>query len=74
MYNGYYGPEFKFDVNTFDLTNVKSSSYSYFIVGKDNTKLAEDINAALKQVIEEGISTEIDIKYLGEDYSPIITE
>ena len=74
MYNGYYGPEFGFDVNTFDLTNVKSSSYSYFIVGKDNTKLAEDINAALKQVIEEGISTEIDIKFLGEDYSPIITE
>ena len=74
MYNGYYGPEFNFDVNTFDLSNVKSSSYSYFIVAKDNTQLAEDINAALKQVIEEGISTEIDIKFLGEDYSPGITE
>lgn len=74
MYFGYYGPEFNFDVNTFDLSNVKSASYSYFIVGKENTKLAEDINAALKQVIEEGISTEIDIKFLGEDYSPIITE
>ena len=74
MYFGYYGPEFNLDVNTFDLSNVKSASYSYFIVGKDNTKLAEDINAALKQVIEEGISTEIDIKFLGEDYSPIITE
>ena len=74
MYNGYYGPEFKFDVNTFDLTNVKSASYSYFIVAKDNTKLAEEINAALKQVIDEGISTEIDIKFLGEDFSPGITE
>lgn len=74
MYNGYYGPEFNFDVNTFDLTNVKSSSYSYFIVAKDNTKLAEEINAALKQVIDEGISTEIDIKFLGEDFSPGITE
>lgn len=74
MYFGYYGPEFNLDVNTFDLSNVKSASYSYFIVGKENTKLAEDINEALKQVIEEGISTEIDIKFLGEDYSPIITE
>lgn len=74
IYNGYYGPEFNLDVNVFDLSDVKSASYSYFIVAKDNTKLAEDINGALKQVIDEGISTEIDIKYLGEDFSPRITE
>ncbi len=74
MYNGYYGPEFNLDVNTFDLSNVKSATYSYFIVAKDNTQLADDINKALQEVINEGISTEIDIKYLGEDYTPGITE
>jgi polar amino acid transport system substrate-binding protein len=74
MYYGYYEPEFQFDLNVYDLSNVKSASYSYFIVAKDNTQLAEDINQALKEVIADGTSKKICEKYFGKDYSPSITE
>lgn len=74
MYYGYYEPEFNFDVNTYSLSNVKSATYSYFIVGKGQEQLAEDINKALAEVIEEGISTEISIRYLGQDYTPGIAD
>lgn len=47
-----------------------SEPYSYFVVGKEETQLAEDINAALKEVVEEGISKQINEKYFDEDYSP----
>lgn len=70
MYKGYYEPEFHPDVNTYSLENVASAAYSYFIVGKDDTQLAEDINAALKEVIADGTAREICLKYFGEDYSP----
>lgn len=70
MYYGYYEPEFHLDVNTFDLSNVKSSTYSYFIVGKEDTQLAEDINRALYEVIADGTAAEINERYLGADYAP----
>ncbi len=74
MYYGYYQPEFNLNLKDFSLENVKSATYSYFIVNKGNEQLLEDINAALAEVIADGTSTEISIKYLGEDYSPGITE
>lgn len=74
MYYGYYEPEFHYNVNAYDLENIASATYSYFIVAKDNTQLAEDINKALAEVIEDGTSTEICEKYFGKDYSPVITE
>lgn len=74
MYYGYYEPELHYDVNAYDLNNVASATYSYFIVAKDNTQLAEDINQALAEVIADGTSTEICEKYFGKDYSPGITE
>lgn len=70
MYKGYYEPEFKLDVKTYSLENVKSATYSYFIVGKDDTQLADDINQALKEVIKDGTSKKINEKYFGADYSP----
>ena len=44
--------------------------FSYLIVSKGNEKLAEDIDKALKEVIEDGTSKEINLKWFGSDYSP----
>ena len=74
MYYGFYKPEFQLNLKEYSLENVKSATYSYFIVGKGNEQLAEDINKALAEVFADGTSTEIDIRYLGQDYTPGIVE
>ena len=71
----YYQKEYSLDLTgktiSGDLsTALMSEPYSYFVVGKEETQLAEDINAALKEVVEEGISKQINEKYFDEDYSP----
>lgn len=43
---------------------------SYFVLGKEEKTLSEDINKALKEVIFEGTSKKINDNYFGEDYSP----
>lgn len=74
MYFGYYLPEFGYDLATHDLDGfgVGEGLDSYLIVSKtaENEQLVEDINAALKEVIEEGTSKAINEKYFGDDYSP----
>lgn len=72
MFYGYYQPEFGYDVNISKLDGYTTSDglYSYLLVSKGNEQLAEDINAALKEVIKEGISKEINEKYFFSDYSP----
>ncbi|MGN0141687.1 MAG: transporter substrate-binding domain-containing protein [Roseburia sp.] len=74
MYYGFYKPEFNLNLREYSLENVKSATYSYFIVGKGNEQLAEDINKALAEVFADGTSTEIDTRYLGADYTPGIAE
>ena len=74
MYWGFYQPEFGYDLNTADLAGygVGEGLDSYLIVSKtaENEQLVEDINAALKEVVEEGTSKELNVKYFGDDYSP----
>lgn len=54
-----------------DLENqLLSEPYSYFVLAKDDTKLAKDINKALKEVVKDGTSKKINEKYFGQDYSP----
>jgi polar amino acid transport system substrate-binding protein len=36
----------------------------------DGAALVEEINAALKEAIEDGTITEISEKYFGEDFAP----
>lgn len=47
-----------------------SEPYSYFLLAKGDTKLAKDINKALKEVVKDGTSKKINEKYFGRDYSP----
>ena len=74
MYWGYYQPEFGYDLATYQLKGygVGEGLDSYLIVSKteENQQLVDDINAALREVIEEGTSKEINEKYFGDDYSP----
>lgn len=74
MYFGYYQPEFGYDLNTYELDGygVGQGMDSFLIISKtdENKQLVEDINKALKEVIEEGTSKELNIKYFGDDYSP----
>lgn len=44
--------------------------YSYFVLAKDDTKLAKEINKALKEVVKDGTSKKINEKYFNQDYSP----
>ena len=44
--------------------------YSYFVLAKDDTKLAKEINKALKEVVKDGTSKKINEKYFDQDYSP----
>lgn len=46
--------------------------YSYLLISKtdDGAALVEEINAALKEAIEDGTITEISEKYFGEDFAP----
>lgn len=72
MFYGYYQPEFGYDVNVANLEGYGTSDglYSYLLISQGNEQLQQDINAALKEVIEEGTSKEINEKYFGSDYSP----
>ena len=44
--------------------------YSYFVLAKDDTKLAKEINKALKEVVKDGTCKKINEKYFDQDYSP----
>lgn len=71
----YYQKEYSLDLTGKTIsgnlsTALMSEPYSYFVVGKEETQLAEDINAALKEVIKDGTSKQINEKYFDEDYSP----
>jgi len=71
----YYQKEFNFNVDGVSISNTLSKDlmeepFSYLIVSKGNEKLVEDINKALKEVIQDGTSKEINLKWFGSDYSP----
>lgn len=71
----YYDREYHFNLKVLELSDEVSSGvmaepYSYFIVSKGNEQLVADINEALKEVIADGTSKEINEKYFGEDYTP----
>lgn len=74
MYWGYYQPEFGFELNTYDLEGYGTGEGldSFLIASRteENEQLVADINQALREVIEEGTSKEINEKYFGDDYSP----
>ncbi|MCR5717241.1 MAG: transporter substrate-binding domain-containing protein [Lachnospiraceae bacterium] len=75
MYYGYYQPEFGYDLQNAVLSDIGGDDfYSYFIVGKGNEKLAEDIDRALLEVTQEGIATQISNQFLGGDYAPTADE
>ncbi|WP_236354977.1 transporter substrate-binding domain-containing protein [Konateibacter massiliensis] len=71
----YYQNEFNFNVVGADLgsdvaQDLLPSPYSYLIISKGNEKLTEEINEALKEVIADGTSKEINEKWFGTDYTP----
>ncbi len=71
----YYQREFNFNVEGVSISNTLAKDlmeepFSYLIVSKENETLVEDINKALKEVIEDGTSKEINLKWFGSDYSP----
>ncbi|WP_349673010.1 transporter substrate-binding domain-containing protein [Lacrimispora sp.] len=71
----YYEKEFNFNVAGVSISSdvakdLMEEPYSYLIVSKGNEKLVEDLNQALKEVIEDGTSKEINLKWFGSDYSP----
>lgn len=71
----YYQKEFDFNVTGISISNTVSKDlmeepFSYLIVSKGNDQLVEDLNQALKEVIEDGTSKEINLKWFGSDYSP----
>ncbi|MFT3985266.1 MAG: transporter substrate-binding domain-containing protein [Lachnospiraceae bacterium] len=75
-------PMFNVYMNEFDLKlkgvkltdeemNLITPPYSYILVGKGNEQLAEDINAVLKELVEDGTIAGISKEYfLGNDYTP----
>lgn len=71
----YYQKEYDLDLVGKDIsgnlsTALMAEPYSYFVFGKDEGQLADDVNKALKEVIEDGTSKKINEKYFGTDYSP----
>lgn len=74
MYFGFYQPEFGLDLHAIELKGygVDQGMDSYLIVSRteENEQLVEDINRALREVIEEGTSTQLNEKYFGDDFSP----
>lgn len=72
-----YNKEYNFNLKELELSSTVSTSvmeepYSYLLIAKGNEQLVEEINKALKEVIEEGTSKKINEKYFGEDYTPEI--
>lgn len=45
-------------------------SYSYLVFPKGQEKLRNDVNKALKEVIKDGTSKKIDLKWFGSDQTP----
>lgn len=75
MYDGFYKPEFNLDLKEVPLNNETGLDLdSYFIVPKEETQLAEDINRVLHEVVADGTSKEISITFLGDDYSPVFDD
>ncbi len=71
----YYNREYNFNLKELEVSNEVSSNlmsepYSYLLISKGNDQLQEDINKALQEVIADGTSKEINVKYFGEDYTP----
>jgi polar amino acid transport system substrate-binding protein len=69
MYYGYFQPEFNLDLSEKVLASDEHED-SYLIVSKGHEQLAEDINAALKELVDDGTTKEINEKYFGKDYTP----
>ncbi|MEY8741346.1 transporter substrate-binding domain-containing protein [Bacillales bacterium AN1005] len=68
----------KFDVNKLneqfkaDLKTLGEPAYvskTYYLYSKDDTKLQEDIDGALEELIDEGKLAEISQEVLGADYT-----
>ncbi|WP_194608867.1 transporter substrate-binding domain-containing protein [Clostridium vitabionis] len=73
MYYGYYEPEFGYDLQVKNLAGFGTTDgmYSYYLLSKGSDQLLKDINSALREVIEDGTSKEINEKYFdGKDYTP----
>ncbi len=51
-------------------SDLLSEPYSYLIFAQDQKELVDNVNAALKEVVEDGTSKAINEKYFDEDYSP----
>lgn len=71
----YYQKEFNFNVVGAEISNDVSQDllpqpFSYLLISKGNEQLVEDINKALKEVIQDGTSKEINETWFGSDYSP----
>lgn len=74
MFN-YYIKEYDLDVKCLELSGdvsaeIMTQPYSYFLISKGNEQLLKDINKALAEVIEEGVSKKINEKYFDSDYTP----
>ncbi|MGT2907071.1 transporter substrate-binding domain-containing protein [Streptococcus dentiloxodontae] len=71
----YYQKEFDYDLTSQDVSGDLASElltepYSYFVFAQGEEKLQKDVNKALREVIEDGTSKEINEKYFETDYSP----
>lgn len=49
---------------------LSSDSYSYLVLPKGETQLRDDINKAFKEVVKDGTSKKIDVKWFGADQTP----
>lgn len=69
-----YTAEYKLALRKLELTDdfisTFSKGYSYLLIIKGQDQLAQEINAALAEVIKDGTSKQINLKYFGTDYTP----
>jgi polar amino acid transport system substrate-binding protein len=52
------------------LAVITNAPYTYFIIAKGNEKLADEINRVYKELVQNGTSKAINLKYFGSDYTP----
>jgi polar amino acid transport system substrate-binding protein len=52
------------------IADVSKVPYTYLLITKGHEQLASEINAALKELINDGTSKAINLKYFGSDYTP----
>jgi polar amino acid transport system substrate-binding protein len=52
------------------LAVITNSPYTYFIIAKGNEKLADEINGVYRELVKNGTSRAINLKYFGSDYTP----